>query len=304
MKSLKTMLEGATGRGVLLCKKYAPDIFLGVGVVGVVAATVLACKATTKASKVVEKLDSELKSIKALNNGEIELQEGETYSEKDYKHNLTIAYAHGGLDLLKIYGPSIGLGMASMTLIFASHHILKKRNLAVVAAYTGLQKAFDEYRARVVASEGEEKDREYRYGVKAEKIKETFTDEKGKEKTQEKEVVTTSSVSQYARFFDEASIYWSKDPEKNLLFLKSQQNWFNDRLKIKKHVFLNEVYDALDIPRTSAGAVVGWVKGNKDNFIDFGIFDGKDPRKRAFVNGYERCILLDFNVDGVIYDLI
>lgn len=304
MKSLKTILEGATGRGVLLCKKYAPDIFLGVGVVGVVTATVLACKATTKASKVMEKLNSELDDIKSLNEGKVELPEGETYSEKDYKHDLTIAYSHGGLELLKVYAPAIGLGMASMTLIFASHHILKKRNLAVVAAYTGLQKAFDEYRARVVDSEGEEKDREYRYGVKAETIKETFTDEKGKEKTQEKEVITTSSTSQYAKFFDEASLYWSKSPEKNLMFLKSQQNWFNDRLKIKGHVFLNEVYDALDIPRTSAGAVVGWVKGNKDSYVDFGIFDAKDPRKRAFVNGYERSILLDFNVDGVIYDLI
>lgn len=304
MKSLKNMLEGATSRGVLLCKKYAPDIFLGVGVVGVVTATVLACKATTKASKVMEKLNSGLDDIRSLHNGEVDLPEGETYSEKDYQHDLTIAYANGGMELLKVYAPAIGLGMASMTLIFASHHILKKRNLAVVAAYTGLQKAFDEYRARVVKSEGEEKDREYRYGVKTEKVKETVTDEKGKEKTQEKEVTTVSPISQYARFFDEASIYWSKDPEKNLLFLKSQQNWFNDRLKIKGHVFLNEVYDALDIPRTSAGAVVGWVKGNKDSFVDFNIFDGKDPRKRAFVNGYERCILMDFNVDGVIYDLI
>lgn len=304
MKNFKTTMMRIAGKTSLKLKKAAPDIFLGGGVVGIVAATVMACKATTKASKIMGRLNNEVDTLHDLKDGKVEIPEGETYSEKDFAHDLAIAYGHGAMNLAKVYGPAISVGAASLTLIFASHHILKKRNLAVMAAYTSVQKAFDEYRARVVQAEGKEKDREYRYGVKTERISETVTDEKGKEKTVEKEVVTVPAVSQYARFFDEASLYWSKSPEKNLLFLKSQQNWFNDRLKIKGHVFLNEVYDALDIPRTSAGAVVGWIKDNKDNYIDFGIFDGSDPRKRAFVNGYERCILLDFNVDGVIYDMI
>jgi hypothetical protein len=63
----------------------------------------------------------------------------------------------------------------------------------------------------------------------------------------------------------------------------------------------------LGIDRSKAGSVVGWVitkEGTGDNFIDFGVFDGDNPRARDFVNGREGSILLDFNVDGVIYDKI
>jgi hypothetical protein len=134
------------------------------------------------------------------------------------------------------------------------------------------------------------------------------TDENGKKIKSKKtiEVTDPNGVSQYARFFDESCVQWSKTPEYNLTFLNCQQNYANDLLHSRGHVFLNEVYDMLGIPRSQAGAVVGWVLG-KDNdvgYIDFGIYDGNRMRARDFVNGYERSILLDFNVDGVIYDLI
>ena len=60
----------------------------------------------------------------------------------------------------------------------------------------------------------------------------------------------------------------------------------------------------LGIPATRAGQQVGWIYDkndpNKDNFVDFGIYDTNRPSNRDFVNGYERTILLDFNVDGNI----
>ena len=142
---------------------------------------------------------------------------------------------------------------------------------------------------------------------KQEIVEAAYTDSDGvKHKAQKKQVLVDdpNGLSVYARFFDEGCEQWSKNPEYNLMFLRSQQNYYNDMLKSRGHVFLNEVYDALGIPRTQAGAVVGWmISDNGDNFIDFGVFDGDRPRARDFVNGYERSILLDFNVDGVIYDL-
>jgi hypothetical protein len=54
--------------------------------------------------------------------------------------------------------------------------------------------------------------------------------------------------------------------------------------------------------RTSAGFVVGWVlDGNGDGYIDFGLSEARSSR---FMNAEERSVILDFNVDGVVYDLI
>jgi len=119
------------------------------------------------------------------------------------------------------------------------------------------------------------------------------------------EVKTTDKpcVSDYARFFNSASIHWTKSSEHNLMFLRLIQRHCNDLLKARRHLFLNEVYDQLDIPRTKAGQVVGWIYDEKnpmgDNFVDFGIYN---LRNENFVNGYESSILLDFNVDGNILE--
>jgi hypothetical protein len=86
------------------------------------------------------------------------------------------------------------------------------------------------------------------------------------------------------------------------MFLQCQQNYFNQQLKARGHVFLNEIYDAIGLERSKAGTIVGWVTdGNGDGYIDFGMFE---DASRRFINGIEPSILLDFNVDGVIYDLI
>jgi hypothetical protein len=172
----------------------------------------------------------------------------------------------------------------------------------LTAAYGALEKGFNEYRGRVIDKYGEEEDRDFRYG--SEKV-EVLDQETGKNKTVTR--VGSDDPSIYARFFDPYSTSWSKEAEYNLLFLKCQQNYANDLLRSRGHVFLNEVYDLLGVPRSKAGAVVGWIlskNGETDNFINFGVFDGREQVARDFVNGREGAILLDFNVDGVIYDKI
>jgi hypothetical protein len=171
-----------------------------------------------------------------------------------------------------------------------------------MAAYKVLEQNFGNYRNRVIEKYGKEADKFFKTGVYEEEIKEI--DENGKKVKKIVEKIDPNGVSQYARFFDESSNQWSKTPEYNLTFLKCQQNYANDLLKSRGHVFLNEVYDMIGVPRTQAGAVVGWILGEGDDYIDFGIFNGENMCNRDFVNGYERSVLLDFNVAGVIYDMI
>lgn len=301
----------AIGRGGLVLKKYSPEILTAAGVIGTVGSTVLACKATLKVEDILDEAKKKSNLINAVHDGEIEVDA--EYTDKDYSKDLLVNRTQTAVKLIKLYGPAITLGALSITAILGGQHILRKRNVAVMAAYKLCEESFNNYRSRVKDELGEEKDRQFYYGMTEETVKDKVKSKDGKTKTITKKVEKAPDhlYSQYARFFDEANINWDKSPEQNMYFLKMVQNQMNDKLKARGHVFLNEVYDALGFDRSEAGQLVGWV-WNKDNtameagdgYIDFGIFDGNDYAKRAFVNGDERSILLDFNIDGMIYDLI
>lgn len=290
-------------------KKHSPEILVWAGVVGVVASTVMACKATLKVNDILDDTKEKVEKIKAVKEDPNYVLK---YSEEDAKKDLTIVYTQTGVQLAKLYGPAIVLGAVSIGSILMSHKILSKRNVALAAAYATIEKGFKEYRGRVVERFGERIDYELKHNIKAKEIEETVVDENGNEKT-EKKVVDTIEIngieySEFAKFFDEYSSYWKESPEYNLTFLKQQERYANDKLKRNGYLFLNDVYDMLDIPRTQAGQIVGWVYDEKnpmgDNYVDFGISDVYKEGCRKFVNGYEKSILLDFNVDGNILKLM
>ena len=288
----------------LKIKKHSPEILVVVGVVGVVTSAVMACKATTKASDVIEEHKKEMDDIHFVAE-----TKPEKYSEEDFQKDTVIVYTQTAVKLAKLYAPSIAIGVASIACIIGSHNILTKRNAALAAAYTAVDKTFKEYRNRVVDRFGKEVDKQLRYNIKAKEFEETTVDENGNEKTETvtKDVAEIHS-SDYAKFFDESCPGWTKDAEQNKYFLLCQQNYANEMLKAHGYLFLNDVYKLIGVLSTRAGQIVGWVYDEKnpvgDNYVDFNIMDINSERARAFVNGYERSILLDFNVDGNILDLI
>lgn len=286
-------------------KKYSPEILAAAGVVGIVASSIMACKATTKLSEVLEESKDTIDKIHECSaNDDL----AEKYTEEDASRDLAITYVQTGLKIAKLYAPSVALGTLSIASLLTSNNILRKRNVALAAAYTTVDSTFKKYRDRVVKKLGEEADKEFRYGVRAEKVEETIEDENGKMKKVKKTINVVddpSTYSDYAKFFDESSPYWEKNPEYNLLFLRQMQDYANDKLRVEKRLFLNDVYEMLGIPKTKAGQVIGWVYDEEnpigDNFVDFGIYDVNRSVVRDFVNGYEPVILLDFNVDGDIW---
>ena len=304
MKEKMIRMYNNTKNGV---QKHSPEILAGVGVVGVVASTVMACKATMKLNDILEESKETRDKIREV---ESNPRYEEQYSHEDAKKDLAINYTQTGLKIAKLYAPAVILGSASLGCLLASNDILRKRNAALSAAYMTVDKSFKEYRQRVVDRFGEEVEKEIRYNIKAEEITSTVVAEDGSETTITETVKTMDPnlYSDYAKFFDEASPYWQKDPEYNFMFLKSQQQYANDLLKARGRLFLNEVYEMLGIEKTKAGQIVGWVYNPEnpigDNFVDFGIFDMSKERVRAFVNGYEPNILLDFNVDGDVWSLM
>jgi hypothetical protein len=272
-------------RQALILRKHSPRIMFVGGIGGVITSTVLACRATLKLTDVVDTAEATIVGIRS-----------DMKDTPGYRKDLAYAYGKTAAEVIKLYGPAVIVGGVSIAALTGSHVTLTRRNAAATAAYAAMAKSFDEYRDRVRHDLGDDRERELRHAVELVDI----PDKNGKMK--KSAVADPNKMSPYARFFDEYSSSWQKNPELNKIFLLAQQNYANHLLRARGHVFLNEIYDMLGLERCSAGQMVGWVISETgDNFIDFGMFE---VRNADFVNNVERSILLDFNVDGVIYDKI
>lgn len=272
-KAAKVAVRSKAARQLLKGKKNSPHILFAVGVVGIVGTAYLAHRAALQVQEVLP--DPEY-------NGELSKKEKAVVTR----------------DVIRVYTPPVLVGVVTIGCFTGSHYILHKRYTGVVAAYAVLDSAYKEYRKRVIAEVGEEKERELYYGTKQiEYIADDGT-------TQVKTV--SAGRSEYSKFFDKKNVnYIEGNPQYSLIFLKAQQNFAHDRLQSRGYLMLNEVYKELGFEPTTRGAVVGWVKDNPDggdNFVDFGIFDDEGAF-RDFMSG-EGGLWLDFNVDGVVHHLI
>lgn len=311
----KTELMNSLSRTVhtvgLKLKNHSPEILLVTGIVGGITSAVMACKATTKVGAILEETKEQVEELRDFaQNDELKQKYlekyGEEFTEQDHKKELAIVYAKTGLKFAKLYGPSIALGALSIGCICTSHNIVNKRYLASAAAYTAVDSAFKDYRKNVVERFGKELDKELKYNIKTKEIEETVVNEDGTETVVKKtiQVADPHVVSEFTICFDETCTGWTGDSELNKAFLVNTQNWANDKLRTQGHLFLNEVLDMIGAQRTRSGNDVGWVYDSEsegsDGFVDFGIFELHDEKKRNFVNGYEKSIWLEFNVDGDI----
>ena len=302
IQAIKAVATRVVGRTGLQLSKHSPTIFMGIGIVGFGVTIVLTSRAILKASVVI---DEAKVAIDQVNLAKAEINPVK-YSEEDATKDMMTIYVQTGVKFLKLYGPALVVGGLSIACLVGAHNILNRRNVALMAAYKALEKGFMTYRERVIEEYGAKKDFMYKNGLREEEVIETVTGKDGKTKKVKKTVEVGDKIvtSPYAVWFGEGCTNWSSQTGYNGMFLKGQQNYASDMLRIKGHIFLNEVYDLLGVERTPTGAVCGWVMGKGDDYVDFGIFTDTTDEKEAFLDGYSKNILLDFNVDGVIYDLI
>lgn len=293
-------VNGVASKTVMKLKKHSPEILVVAGIAGTVVSAVLACKATTKVAEILDETKGTLGTIhEGMETGAIN---GQEYTTEDGKKDSVVVYAQTGMKLAKLYAPAIILGTLSITSILASNNILRKRNVALGAAYAAIDKSFKEYRGRVIERFGEQVDTELKYGIKAKKFEEIEVDpETGKEKKVKKTVMVADPnlQSDYAVYFDSKSRNYETNPDYNRMFLKAQQAFANDKLQTRGHLFLNEVLDDLDLPRTPAGQIVGWTKDGPDGYVNFRIVE---VERETEDGRHEPALLLDFNVEGNIWE--
>lgn len=285
------------GRAALIAQKFAPEILVGVGLVGGVTAAVWGAKATLELEDALahsKKMIADHKQLREITNED-------QYPPAKYQQDMAISYYRGVQAVVKLYGPPIALGAASIACILSAYGIMRTRNAALIAAYNAVETAFRRYRDRVVEDFGEETDYRYAHGIREVEIEET--NEKGKVVKRKELVSDVSPDDLYGYVFDERNPQWRhEDDMYNYFFLKSQQNYHNQILHTRGHVFLNEVLGSLGFEHTKEGAIVGWLANSDgDNYIDFGVFDALSAPKQ-FIDA--KAIRLEFNVDGVIWDKI
>lgn len=301
---------------------HKPEIKIVTGLVLVIGGTVAAVVATTKAPKVVEETKERLDVVHermedtkmASENGAAAVVESKgngvtIYAEKENQRALAKVYAVAGLELAKLYAPTVISTTLGSALILSGMKDQKDRNLAVALAYTAEHNAFKKYRDGVVERFGKEIDDELNLGIKEETVVEDVVDENGEVHKVERKVKVASEdktlPSPYAKYFDECSEAYENDHEINLYFLRAQEARANNEFHAKGYLTLNDCYKWLGLPLTRSGYEIGWIDEKDPNkptkHISFGIYDGRKS-SREFVSGYEKFILLDFNVDGYIRD--
>ena len=288
---------------------HSPEILVVTGVVGTVVGTVMACKATMKLDEILAEANDNIDRVKKAAEDEA-LKE--KYTEDDRKKDLAIVYVKTGVKVAKLHAPAALVMTASIVSVLTGHSVLRKRNLALAAAYATVDKGYKEYRKGVIDKFGEELDRELKHGVKAVELADTVTDEKTgepKEVSKTVEAIDPNRLpNEYSRIFDERNRNWDNaGPKYSKWFLQAQQQYANDLLRAQGYLTLNEVYEMLGFEKTRAGQVVGWVYDKKnpvgDNFVDFGIHEVRTPVETSdYIEDWGNAYILDFNVDGNILD--
>ena len=276
------------GRAGLVLSKHAPTILTAAGTAGFIGTTVLASKATLKVEETISEETALLVKVH-------EAHEAGKLEDKDALHDKVILYTRMTTKLAKLYAPALILGAASIVSLATGHGIMLKRNASLAAAYAAVDQAFKTYKKKVESKFGKD--------AVIDALVSTADEDLTKNELTMEAIAAVDGVSPYGVIFDETNNNWSADEDLSMLHLKCQQQYANDILQTRGHIFLNEVYKMLGFPHTPAGAVTGWVKGNGDDFVDFnifeGTFEGEDEKGRTVTKW-----ALDFNVDGVMYDKI
>lgn len=295
-------LTSLVNNAKLQVKEHSPEILVAVGIVGVITSTVMACRATVKAKKVI---DTTKEISEKFHDEAKDCESG--YTEENLKNDIPKLYLRSGVELVKIYGPSIALGVLSIGCIIYSNDILRKRNAALTAAYMVLDKGFKDYRGHVVDRFGKEVDYQLRHNIQEMEIEEKSIDDKGKEKVEKKKinVVKKGEESPFVMYFVRSNPNWSNDPDQNEFFIKMAQNCANDKLFIKQMYTLNEAREILGGHPIKDGMVYGWrydkINPSGDNRIEFNY---KEVCIADEYGNFEWGYAIDFNLDGNIYDFM
>lgn len=296
------------GNSLLFAKAHAPEMLVGGGIIGYGATVYSACKATVKTRDILDSRDEV-----------IEYATGHDFPEEVKAEKIKDANAIARRAIIKAYIPAATMGLCSTAMVLGGYRMINGRLVATAAAYKALETGFDRYRGNVIDEFGKDVDWRMLNGIRKEDLEKAEEEREinraieadNRRKRLKHKKKRTAHQEYYSRIFDQYSDRWQRKwtPDLVIQYLRRKQREANDILKIRKHLFVNEVYDLLGLERSAEGQVVGWIitKNNPDSYVDFGLDDIPEDKLREILSAERNediSIRLHFNPDGLIYNLI
>lgn len=127
--------------------KNGPKIMSVAGGAMAVGGAVMACKATLKVDAVLDAHKEQMARIEAAKAISDENGDNE-FTEKDVKKAKFETYVHTGVEIVKLYGPAVCVGMSGVGLMQGAYHVMENRHSTALAALTAMDQAYNELAAK------------------------------------------------------------------------------------------------------------------------------------------------------------
>lgn len=294
LSAIMPIVTKTTAKVGFQLSKHAPELLTYGGLATMIAGTGLTAKKSLRYLEIVS--EPTLEDLVFIDQVKEDSDNGKTvdnYDDKMVRRDKFVVYSRLLVRTVKYYAVPIALTAVGTGMVISGHKMMVKRLAGALAAYGVLNEAYNNLKHKVMDSLDQET---------LDKVLESdiVLDEKTKLVDGER----SKFVDPYVFIFDPSNVNFSTKSA-NEGFLRAQQRYFNDRLKARGFLFLNEVLESLGLPESRMGAIVGWMADDSvgDGYVSFGVSGAWNERidsEGEYVSDY----ILDFNVDGPIIDRI
>lgn len=210
----------------------SPLILTAIGVTGTVTTAIFSGKASFKAGAILD--------------NEAYIRELHTPSEPPMttKEKVSLTW--------KLYIPAVTTGVLTISCIIAANRIGTRRAAAIAAAYSISEKAFVEYKEKVLEKVGQNKTKQIREELAQDRINANPVSSREVIITGNGDVLCYDSIT--GRYF-----------ESNIETLRKAENDINRQIMNDMYVTLHEFYVAIGLPSTLYSTEVGW---NTDTMLE------------------------------------
>lgn len=243
-------LSDMARRAGKLAADNSPAILTAIGVTGVITTAYLTGKATFRAAKIMEENDSEKYPLEP-------------------KEAVALTW--------KLYIPAVATAGATIAIIIFANRVGSRRAAALAAAYSLSERAFEEYKSKVLERLGPKKEQEIHDEIAKDRIAKDF-------ESREVVMVGPGSVLCYDEF---TGRYFLSDMET----IRKAQNNINEQVINDSYASLSDFYEAISLPATSFSDEVGW---NLDKLLDIKF-------SPVLTDTGKPCIAINFTVAPVRY---